>query len=458
MEGTAGPPEADLLVTGGDVLTMDSRRTVVPGGAVALRGGEIVGVGPLDEVRRAHPGVPEHDARGCLVLPGLVDAHQHCTVDPLLRGSIPDDLAPGEAVMAWAVPAHAAVAAGDDAVAALLTCVDALTNGVTTVVEAGTVAHPLEVADSMLAAGVRGTVGTWGWDAAGQPFAAPVAEVIERQGALLDAVPPGGRVSAMVSLVGHDLVSDELLVAAAELARHRSVMLTFHVSPDGRDAESYLRRTGQRPVVWFDRLGILGRHLLLAHAVHLDDDELDLLASSGTAVASCPWAYLRLGQGFTRAGRHARLAAAGGRVALGCDSHNAGDAIDVLRTAALFAGLAKDTAEDPTWFGAADALALATRTGADAVGLGRTCGSIEPGRRGDIVVVRPPRPRGDPYLDVVWGSDGRRVRDVFVDGRLVVADGRCLTVDVEALLAEAEDRRRALLARAGLPDRRPAGR
>ena len=87
--------------------------------------------------------------------------------------------------------------------------------------------------------------------------------------------------------------------------------------------------------------------MLVAHAVHVDDDEFEVLLRSGTAVAACPWAYLRLGQGVTAAGRHAELAMRDGRVALGCDSENAGDLVDPLRAAALFAGLAKDTPPTP---------------------------------------------------------------------------------------------------------------
>ena len=198
--------------------------------------------------------------------------------------------------------------------------------------------------------------------------------------------------------------------------------------------------------------------MLVAHAVHLDDAEVDALLRSGTAVAACPWAYLRLGQGVTGAGRHAELVRRGGRVALGCDSENAGDLVDPLRAAALFAGLAKDTRVDPTWFGAHDALELLTVRGAEAVGLGGLVGTIEPGRRADLVVHgRGPAwipPGHDPVLQLVWASDGRAVRDVVIDGRVVVRDGRCTTVDVDALRDEAVAARPAP-ARAGR-DRRPA--
>jgi 5-methylthioadenosine/S-adenosylhomocysteine deaminase len=250
-------------------------------------------------------------------------------------------------------------------------------------------------------------------------------------------------------------MSEELLVGASSLALERGTGLTFHQSPTEADAVAWVERSGERPLVRFARLGALGRHVLVAHAVHLDDAEVEAIVTTGTAVASCPWAYLRLGQGFTRAGRHVELVARGGRVALGCDSENAGDQVDVLRAAALFAGVARDRASDPATFVAADAFALATVDGAEAIGRGHDLGAIEVGRRADIVVHDLTSPSfrpagGDPYVQLVWGTDGRSVRHVVVDGQIVVRDRRCTLVDEEALAGELAQRRRWLLERAGL--------
>jgi 5-methylthioadenosine/S-adenosylhomocysteine deaminase len=202
-----------------------------------------------------------------------------------------------------------------------------------------------------------------------------------------------------------------------------------------------------RPLVHFAEIGALGPHVLLGHAVHLDDDEIETLLDTGAAVAYCPWAYVRLAQGVVRGGRHDEIVRRGGRVALGCDSENAGDQIDVLRAAALAAGLARDRAEDPRAFGAHEALALATCDGARAIGLGDLVGSLEVGKRADIVVHRSSSvpAGGDVELELVWGTDGRSVTHVLVDGVLVVRDGRVLTVDVDALAHSASARSAALL-------------
>ena len=423
-------------------MTQDAERRVLDGYGVAATGGVISEIAPSAELKARWPRVPVLDASDGMVIPGLVDAHQHLTGDPLVRSLIPDDITSDQAIFDWATPLHAT-----------LTAVECLRYGTTTLIEAGTVAHPDRVAAGMLAAGVRGGVGCWGWDTPGLPFSAPAAEVLARQAAVLAAFPRGGQVEGWVTLVGHDLASDTLLEGAAELARIHACGLTFHLSPTAADVDGYMGRRGLRPVAHLGALGVLGPHLLLAHAVWIDETELDLLLESRTAIAYCPWTYLRLAQGVTRASRHGEFARRGGRLALGCDSVNAGDIADVHRAAALAVGLARDAAMDPAFANAAHGLDWATCRGAEAVGLGARVGSLEVGKRADLVVheMRGPswRPRGRADLNLIWGTDGRTVRDVVVDGEIVVRNGASTKVDEAELAAKAQEAQVALLSRAG---------
>jgi 5-methylthioadenosine/S-adenosylhomocysteine deaminase len=188
--------------------------------------------------------------------------------------------------------------------------------------------------------------------------------------------------------------------------------------------------------------------------VWLDDAEVELVLATRTAIAYCPWAYLRMGQGVTSQSRHADIVERGGRVALGCDAENAGDIGDILRSAAAAAGIARDSRLDPMRFGADTAFELATIRGAEAIGMADRIGSLEPGKLADVVVHDATMfnwlPRGDVSLQLVWGTDGRSVRDVLVDGKLVVHDGVCTTVDLDALRPEIQRAHDALLARAGI--------
>lgn len=442
------------ILSGGDIVTMNPSRDVLLGGSIVFTDDVITAIGSTSQLRAAYPDALPLDAAGCVVTPGMVNAHQHFTGDPLVRSCIPDLLAPGVSIFGWSVPIHSEHTPEDDEVSAAICALESLQNGVTTVVEAGTVAHPVSVARGMEQAGLRGTIGTWGWDIETGPFVGTVDEVLDRQTDVLDRFPRGGLVEGWVTLVGHDLASDALLAGASDLARQRGTNMTMHLSPTSSDPERYLERTGRRPVVHLDHLGVLGPHLVLAHGVWFDDAEIDLILSSRTAIAYCPWAYLRLGQGVTRAGRHAEIIERGGRVALGCDASNAGDVADILRAAALAAGLARDVRLEPERFGAHEAFELATIAGAEAIGMADRIGSLEVGKQADIVVHRTDgwgwSPRGDVGLQLVWGTDGRSVRDVFVAGRQVVRDGRVTTLDVAALWDDAQQRQTALLRRTGI--------
>ena len=442
------------IVSGGDVVTMNAQREVLVGGSIVVDGELIAAVGSTSELRAAHPDAVLVDATGCVVTPGMIDAHQHLTGDPLVRSCIPDLLPPGASIFEWSVPIHDAHQPMDDEISASLAAVEALTNGVTTVVEAGTIAHVDRVAGALAEVGLRATIGVWGWDIEDGPYTAPTNEVLDRQRAVVDAYPSGGLVEGWVTLVGHDLASDDLLAGGAALARELGTGMTMHLSPTSSDPQRYLERTNRRPVEHLADLDVLGRHLLIGHGVWLDDAEVDLILSSETAIAYCPWAYLRLGQGVCAHGRHAEIVERGGRVALGCDSANASDSIDILRTAAVAAGIARDARLDPTRFGAHQVFELATIAGAEAIGLGDRIGSLEVGKQADFVIHRTDTPgwtpRGDVGLQLVWGTDGRSVRDVFVAGRQVVAGGRVTSIDVDALRAAAADHRRALLERAGV--------
>jgi 5-methylthioadenosine/S-adenosylhomocysteine deaminase len=449
-----GAPAADLLVAGGDVVTMDGARRVLVGGTVAISGDRIVAVGATRELRAAHPRATVLDATGCVVTPGIVNGHQHISGNPLARSCTPDLLAPGVGIFEWSVPLHGAQTADDDALSATITVADSLRHGVTTLVEAGTVAHPAQVARAVEAVGGRAALGVWGWDHPGLPYSAPVDEVLDRQREVLRAHPRGGRVEGWVALVGHDLVSDELLAGAADLARSAGVGMTMHLSPTSSDPDGYARRSGKRPVIHLGDLGVLGPHLLLAHAVWIDDREVEALLGSRTAVAYTPWAYLRLGQGLTRNTRHADLVERGGRLVFGCDAMNAADHVDVLSAAGLAAGIARDTRIDPERFGAHQAFEVATIGGAEAIGMADRIGSLEPGKLADLVVHDTRSlgwtPRGDVGLQLVWGVHGTTVRDVVVGGEVVLRDGRCTRIDEDALREEAQAAQAALLARAGI--------
>ncbi|HWD24069.1 MAG TPA: amidohydrolase family protein [Acidimicrobiales bacterium] len=443
----------DLVVAARSLVTMDANRRVLEDAGVAVSGSRIVDIDSRSELRERYPGARWVDEPRGIVAPGYIDAHQHLTGDRLVRSMIPDSLTAEQAIFQWAVPIHVAQRREDEQIAAALACVDAIRNGVTTIVEAGTVASWDAVAESMIETGIRGTVATWGWDLPGAPFSSTPEVALDNLAAVLDAYPPSsGRVRGSVALVGHDLVSDELYRDAASLARDRGALLTFHLSLAEAEVSSFERRSGKRPVLHLADLGVLGPGVLISHALHLGEAELDALLAHDTALAYCPWTYFRLATGAVGSSRHLEFLGRGGRVAFGCDSENSGDLIDVLRTAAVACGIERDRAAAPGAFDSARALEVATIGGARAIGRGEDIGSIEIGKRADLVVHRPDRHpiAGDPVLELIWGTDGRSVVHVVIDGLVVVDDGRVTTVDVPDLVRRAERARTDLLGRAGI--------
>ncbi|MEM8620791.1 MAG: amidohydrolase family protein [Actinomycetota bacterium] len=455
----------DTIVRAGTVLTMDAANDgvaptatqvgAISDGAIAVRDGDITAVGRWGDISDTivadrYLGGPDD-----IAIPGLFNCHQHLTGDRLIRSMIPDDLPSGQAIFEWAVPAHAAHRPDDDELSATLSLVEALCNGITYTVEAGTVAHPDRVLDAFQRVGAAGTLGSWGWDVDGEPWAGSVEEVLDRQRAVLELTADRPLVDGWVTLVGHDLMSDKLVAAASELARDHATHLTFHLSPTTSDPEQYLARTGVRPAVHLDRLDALGNHVVIAHGVHLDDEEIEVILQRDTAIAYCPWAYLRLGQGASSAGRHAQIRRRGGRIGLGCDAENASDAIDIMRAATLAAGLAKDTTQDPEALTAHDALAMVTIEGARACGVDALLGSLTVGKRADVVLLDTSGPEWtprspDPVLQLIWASDGRCVRDVMIAGRDVVRHGQPVLVDRGDLAVEAQVAHDRLVRDAGL--------
>ena len=250
-------------------------------------------------------------------------------------------------------------------------------------------------------------------------------------------------------------MSDQLMQKASNLAKENLTNLTFHLSPHAGDAARYLERTGMRPISYINQLGVLGSHVLIGHAVHIDDAELETLISSKTAIASCPWAYLKLGQGVTQFGKHPEFLSKGGRLSLGCDTENAGDDKDLLLTARLFSGLIQEAKLGLDKPASHYALELITIGGAEALGIDEEIGSIETGKRADIVLIDTSNPSWqplspDPVMQLIWGGSSSDVHSVIVGGKIIVENKKCNNFDESALTNAVKSRQENLLKSAGL--------
>jgi 5-methylthioadenosine/S-adenosylhomocysteine deaminase len=451
----------DTLITGWYVVTMNEHRDIIRNGAVAIRGNEIVGVGKASDLEARYEAVETVGGDRFVITPGLVNTHIHVTGEPLTRGFVPDDTPFEENVFVWLCPLYSVFTADEERLSAQLAAVEMLKTGTTTFLEAGTVRFIDEVLDGLDEVGIRGRIGKWVWDLPPEPDVykqdtdkaiASLYDTIERcKGAA------GGRLGAWSMVVGHTTCSDPLWQGAREAADHHGVGLNFHMSPAKSDPDGFLAEFGQRPMVHLAELGVLGADTAMAHCVHVDDRELGIIAHAGCSVAHCPTTALKVAYGVTQIGKIPEMVLAGINVSIGIDGNNASNYSDMHRATYLVAGLFKDARMDPQMFPAEMAYEMATLGGARTMLMDDQIGSLEVGKRADVVLHDTDRPEWRPLLNVinqlVWSADGRGVHTVFVDGKLVVEAGRMTTIDEDTFYSRCQQAGEAITARSGLPDK-----
>jgi cytosine/adenosine deaminase-related metal-dependent hydrolase len=445
-----------ILIEHAVVVTMDAERRIVLDGSVLIDGERIAQVGPAAAVRPPRPPARIIDGRGRLVIPGFVDTHVHLS-EHLARGLVPDEVPVDRYVPDWYAPLYAAISPEEEAAAAQLACLEMLRTGTTTFCEAGTLFDVPAVAAAVEATGMRAIVGRWSWDLARGPgrLAMSTDEALRGTEEVLAAVNGGGtaRVRAWPLLIGFGTCSEALIRGAHDLAvRHATGwgMMHFASHPSRKTADTL-------PLAALEAWGVLGPGTKLAHMVYVDDGDIALLARRDVKVAHCPSAALKHVKGLAAHGRFADMLDAGVSVSLGGDSANGSNHFDMLRLMYLAALVPKDARLDPAVMPPERVLEMATIHGARALGLEREIGSLEPGKRADLVVFDLDRPEWRPLLDpvntLVYSASGASVRTVLVDGRIVIDDGRVATVDERDVVGRAERLARPYLERAGLAPR-----
>ncbi len=451
----------DLLIRGWYVVTMNDTRDIIRDGAVAVRGNEIVAVGKASDLEARFTAARTVGGDRFVVTPGLVNTHIHITGEPLTRGYVPDDTPFEENVFMWLCPLYSVYTAEEERLSGQLAAVEMLKSGTTTFLEAGTIRFLDEVIDGLTEVGIRGRVGKWVWDLPPEPdvYKQDTDEAIgflQRQledfGSVAD-----GRLGAWSILVGHTTCSDPLWNAARELATEHGTGMSFHMSPAKLDPEGFVAEFGHRPMIHLAELGVLGPDVTMTHCVQVDDQEMAVMAETGVNVAHCPTTALKVSYGVTQVGKMPEMVMAGMNVGIGTDGNNASNYSDLMRATYLVAGLFKDARQDPQMFPAEKAYEMATLGGAQAMRMENEIGSLEPGKRADVVLHDADRPEWRPLLNVmnqlVWSADGRGVHTVVCDGRVVVEDGAMTTIDEAALFAAAQSAGEAITARSGLPDK-----
>jgi 5-methylthioadenosine/S-adenosylhomocysteine deaminase len=452
---------AKTLIAGSHVVTMNATRDIIRHGAIVIDGDRILDVGKTADLAARHPDAQRAGGERFVVTPGLINTHIHITGEPLTRGYVPDDTPFEENVFVWLCRLYSVHTRAEERLSAQLAAVEMLKSGTTTFLEAGTIRFLDDVVDGLVEVGIRGRVGRWVWDLPPEPdvYRQTTDEAIghlQRQLSDFRSV-ADGRIGTWSIVVGHTTCSDPLWNAARQLASEHGVGMSFHMSPAKFDPDGFIAEFGQRPMIHLDQLGVLAPDVAMTHCVHVDDEEIKVMARAHVSVAHCPTTALKVSYGVTRIGRMPEMVQAGINVSIGTDGNNASNYSDLHRATYLVAGLFKDGRQDPQMFPAEIAYEMATLGGARTMLMQDEIGSLEVGKKADVVLHDTDRPEWRPLLNVinqlVWSADGRSVHSVWVDGRQVVDAGRMTTIDESALYAAAQSAGEAITIRSGLPDK-----
>jgi cytosine/adenosine deaminase-related metal-dependent hydrolase len=263
-----------------------------------------------------------------------------------------------------------------------------------------------------------------------------------------------GRMRAWAMPFSAETCTPELITASKRIADETGTGLTLHHGSGAAARKDYQAKHGTTPTEYLEKIGALGPNVLLAHVLGIGDDEIDCIARTGTAVAMCPGTAAKGARGVGAHGRMPELLAKNVRVALGCDSPNNSNYLDLVRAMNMAAVQYKDARQDIRLIPAETALEMATRLGAAALGLGDELGSIEPGKKADLVLFDTQRPEWqalfNPINNLVYNADGRSVHTVLIDGRVVVDGYRQSFVDEARLFVRVQEIGESLQARTGI--------
>jgi 5-methylthioadenosine/S-adenosylhomocysteine deaminase len=437
-----------IVIKGGNIVTMDQENSIVRGDLL-IRNGRIESISGEGKV-----GDVVLDAQGCVVLPGFVQTHIHLC-QTLFRGAA-DDLALIDWLKKRVWPMEAAHTPASIAASARLGIAELIKGGTTCALTMETVNHTGEVFKAVEESGFRATVGKCMMDKGDEVPPALREKTEDSVTASLNLLQEwhgkaNGRIRYCFAPRFAISCTRELLSRVAQLARERGVMIHTHASENKTECSIVEHDTGMRNIAYLDSLGLTGNHVALAHCVHVSRDELEILSSSGTNVVHCPSSNLKLGSGIAPI---KEMLEAGVSVSLGADGAACNNRLDMfteMRTAALL----QKAQHGPEVLPACAALRMATIEGARAMGLDSEIGSIEPGKRGDVIVLNLASLHATPSpaefeSAIVYSAQPDDVQAVVIDGNLVMRDRELLTLAEEQVRIEANAEAERLFERAGV--------
>jgi 5-methylthioadenosine/S-adenosylhomocysteine deaminase len=436
----------DILIKNGTILTMDGLNSTIREGALGIKGDVIVYMGPAG----AQPFQARKviDARRGLVLPGLVNGHTHAAMS-LFRG-LADDLPLMEWLNDYIFPAESKIDESFVFAGTLLSCAEMIMTGTTTFCDMYLFEDA--VARAAKTAGMRCLVGEVLYDFP-SPNYGPMEKGLEYTEMLIHKWKGDPLVSVAVEPHSLFTCGPKLLKAANRIALDHDVPVITHLAETLKEEAQIKETYGMRPVQHLSALGLLGPHLIANHCVHVDSGDLEEMAKGGVRVVTNPESNMKLASGIAPV---PEMLARGLTVGIGTDGCASNNNLDLLAEIDTAAKLHKVRTMDCTVMDAVTVLRMATIEGARALGIGQLTGSLEVGKKADVIVVDTNKPHltpmYNPFSHLVYAARGNDVSHSIVNGRLVMEERKLLSLDLEDILAQA--RQRAVQVNLGLRERR----
>ena len=438
------------------IITVDPERRIIRDGAILIDGQRITRVGKAAELQSVTAD-QVIDAREMVVTPGFCNNHMHISYAHATRGIFPDNLDP-MVYLGHVFSLQGAMTEEDEYYTSLLGITELLKYGTTCFLDPGSTKYLAACLPAYEQAGCRIVVGYQVVDKP-NPLHLPVYSVDAAARHMEDTITTYNhrlhdRVRAWAMPFDAAFCSDDLLKAAKGLADQYSTGMTLHQANRPGTVRLYQDAYGKRPVEYLDDLGILGPNMLLAHVIDLDEREIAAIARTNTKTVMCPTAAVKMGSRMTSTAKLPEMLQQGICVSLGTDAGNNSNLLETLRSMYLVTVLYKDARGTTDVVPAEMALELATIHGARALGLEHEIGSIEVGKKADLVLFDTRRPEWrtlfNPVNSLVYNADGRSVHTVIVDGRVVVQNGKPCYVDEWELIAKVQSLGEKLLERTGI--------
>ncbi|MGI8960495.1 MAG: amidohydrolase family protein [Bryobacteraceae bacterium] len=436
---TRAAEDVDWIIRAKYVVTMDAQHRVIDRGAVAIRGTRIAAVGPQREIGQRYQAKQTLDKPDALVAPGLIDTHTHAPM--CLFRAIADDMRLQDWLTKFIFPAESKNVSPDFVRwGTRLACLEMVLAGITTYTDMYYF-EDIE-AETAREAGVRGVLGQTviGFPAPDHKTwneSIPAAERYIQRFRTDDLIVP--------ALAPHAIYTtpDDALVASHNLAIKYGVPLLIHLSETKTERDDALAKRKMTPTQTLEKLGLLDGRVVAAHCVWEDDTDLRILKRHGTGVVHCPSSNTKLASGIAPVNAMLKI---GLNVGLGNDGFaGSNDTADLILEMNLAAKLQKVTAMDPRVLPAEQVLEMATLGGARVLGLDKEIGSIEEGKRADLITLSLAKPNAVPlynlYSQIVYASKAGDVEDVFINGRQIVNGRHVLTLNQEEIYRKVEEYR-----------------